>query len=168
VTKYLGVATDELNVRTVSTTSVSAATGTITNLVSTSALVGGQPIVPNISAVTTNTTAIGTTLTAAQLAGAEQVNLLRSGATANYTDTTDNAVNIIAAIKAATGVAVPVGFTYLLGVTNTVAFVETLAGGTGVTISGTATLAASTTRQFSVKVTAATTITMTSLGSGAL
>jgi hypothetical protein len=63
---------------------------------------------------------------------------------------------------------VPIGFTYLLVIANTVAFIETLVGGTGVTITGTATLAASSTRNFSVQVTGAATVTMTSLGSGSL
>jgi hypothetical protein len=171
---YLGVATDAIQAASAAVsgaiTSGSVATGavTATSVTSTSAVIGGQPILPNITSANSNATAGNGTLTAAQISGAEQVNLLRTGPTGAYADTTDTAAAIIAAIATSAGAAIPVGFTYLLRIVNTVAFIETLTGGTGVTITGTNTLAASSTRDFSVRVTGAATITMTSIGSGAL
>lgn len=165
---YLGVATDAIQAASVSSNTATIGTATITGATITAATVGGQPIVPNITAVNTNATAGNGTLTGAQLAGAEQVNLSRTGPTGAYADTTDTAAAIIAAIAAAVGTPVPVGFTYLLRILNTVAFIETLTGGTGVTITGTNTLAASSTRDFSVRVTGAATVSMTSIGSGTL
>jgi hypothetical protein len=74
-----------------------------------------------------------TTLTGAQLAS----NILRrSGPAAPFTDTTDSAANWIAALS--NGIQVPqAGTTYRLRYLNTSGNVGTLAGGTGVTLTGT-------------------------------
>ncbi len=72
--------------------------------------------------------AAGTTLTAAQIAG--QL-ITRSGATAAFTDTTDTAANIIAALPNA-----QVGQSFEATIVNATAFPQTLAAGAGVTLSG--------------------------------
>ncbi len=108
----------------------------------------------------TITTTTGTTLTAAQVVGAA---IFRSGPTAVFTDTTDTATNIVAAIPGAT-----VNASWKLRYVNRDASTCTIAGGTGVTISGTATVAASTWRDFicTITNTATPAVTMTSAGSG--
>lgn len=68
------------------------------------------------------------TLTAAALVGAI---ITRSGSTAAFTDTTDTAANIIAAMNSPI-----IGNSWTVRIVNTTAFTETLAGGTGVTLSG--------------------------------
>ncbi|SRR5260221_5296135 len=60
----------------------------------------------------------------------------------------------------------PVGSSYLLRVYNTNAGTLTLTGGTGVTISGTATIATVTWRDYMVTFNSATTLTMQNIGSG--
>ncbi|MDN7825088.1 hypothetical protein QZN01_20765 [Burkholderia cenocepacia] len=104
-------------------------------------------------------------LKAAEITGMESVYLTRTGSTGAYNDTTDTAANIIAALTAKLG-QIPAGLSYVLRIINGVAFVDTITGGTGVTISGTATVPASGFRDFLVKVTGPTTVTMTSIGSG--
>lgn len=73
------------------------------------------------------------------------------------TDTTDTAANILAAIRVG-GVAPVVGTSFILYVRNTAAAANTLtlAGGTGVTIVGTATVAQNNIRAFLGVVTNAT------------
>jgi len=84
------------------------------------------------SAITNSTgTTISASILASGTAGATSM-IYRSGPSANFTDTTDTAANIIAAIPHAT-----TGTTFRLRVQNLTSKVETLAGGTGVTISGT-------------------------------
>ncbi|MHB8388141.1 MAG: hypothetical protein ACYDDA_10825 [Acidiferrobacteraceae bacterium] len=69
----------------------------------------------------------GTGFTAAQmLTGA----ILRSGPTANFSDTTDTAANIVAAL----GLNVTVNNGFDFTIANYTAFTETLSGATGVTI----------------------------------
>ncbi|MHB1933637.1 MAG: hypothetical protein ACYCR5_04545 [Leptospirillum sp.] len=121
------------------------------------AVVTGGPIVGG-KTVGSLTTVGNATLTAALLLG--QI-ISRGGAqTAAFTDTTDTAADIIAA------------FGYLVGsvvvrIINTTADVQTIAGGTGVTISGTATLAAGTFRDFLMTMdVGANTVTLTNIGSG--
>ena len=78
----------------------------------------------------TNLTTVGAgTLTAAGIVGAV---ITRSGSTAAFTDTTDTAANIIAALPAGA----PVNTSWTLSIVNTTAFAETISGGTGVTVSG--------------------------------
>jgi hypothetical protein len=83
-----------------------------------------------ISEVNTAITTAGAgTLTAAALVGGV---ITRSGPTASYTDTTDSAANIIAALPAGAAV----GFSWELSIENQTAFAQTIAAGTGVTLSG--------------------------------
>lgn len=98
------------------------------------------------TAVTATT---GTTLTAAQLLTG-LVN--RTGPTANFTDTTDTAANIVAALN---GV---VGQSFYIDIKNATAFAETLAGGTGVTFSSSNIIPANSVAEFLVNVTSATTV----------
>lgn len=110
------------------------------------------------------TTASGTTL--ANRATLNEV-IYRTGPTANFTDTTATA-----ALIAGTMVDCAVGgdglgsfkFRYV----NATAFTATLAGGTGVTISGTATIAANSWREFVHKQTGSSGATITNVGGGAL
>jgi hypothetical protein len=79
--------------------------------------------------INTAITTVGAgTLTGAAIAGGL---ITRSGSTAAYTDTTDTAALIVAAIANAF-----VGQSFLLHIKNTVAFAQTLAAGAGVTLSG--------------------------------
>lgn len=107
------------------------------------------------------------TLLAANMAGTSDVvanltaNLGGAGAV-----TTDTAANIVAAIPGAA-----VGFTYKLRIINSSAgaFAWTVGGGTGVTVTGTATIAQNTWREFAVTVTAlgaVPTMTLQNLGTG--
>lgn len=81
--------------------------------------------------VNTNITTVGAgTLTAAALKGGL---VTRSGSTAAYTDTTATAAQILAALGTD---APPVGTSWIVYIKNTVAFAQTLAGGSGVTLSG--------------------------------
>lgn len=112
------------------------------------------------------TTAGNGTLTGAALAS--QV-VTRSGPTGAYTDTTDTAANIIKAIPNG-GLPVVVGTSWIVHVINSVAFVLTLAAGTGVTLSGTTSVSASSTRAYLVTVTgvgASPTVTIQGLMQGA-
>lgn len=99
--------------------------------------------------VTAVTTVGNGTLTGAALAG--QV-VTRSGSTAAYTDTTDTAANIIKAVPNG-GLPLAVGTSWIVYVVNSVAFALTLAAGTGVTLSGSTNIAASSTRAYLVTVT---------------
>jgi len=109
-----------------------------------------------------NATVGASTLTAGQMLTG---NILRSGSTAAYTDTTDTASAIIASIPNAV-----IGVGYDLTIANTVAYTETIAAGTGVTISGTATIAASSSRKFVVTIASISTpaVTLTNVCSGGL
>ncbi len=106
-------------------------------------------------------------LTAANLTGGFfSVNLAMTGAlTAAETGTTDTAANIIAAIPVEQRY---VGFNYKLRVINesSGAFAWTVAGGTGVTVTGTATVAENTWREFVVTIATATTVTLQNVGTG--
>lgn len=78
------------------------------------------------SSPSSETTATGTTLTAAKLTTGL---LNRSGPTASFTDTTDTAANLYAADGSNTG------NSFFVRIKNATAFQQTLAGGTGVTFS---------------------------------
>lgn len=106
------------------------------------------------------TSAAATTLTAADIvAGA----ILRSGPTAGYTDTTDTADNII---KEMTNPQVGSGFEFTI--VNGVAFADTIAAGTGVTLAGTTAIAASAVRRYLLTVTDIVTPAVTITGLGAM
>lgn len=72
------------------------------------------------------------TLTAAAIVGGL---ITRSGSTAAFTDTTDTAAAIVAAIETAGGVP-EAGMSFYLKIINTTAFLDTLAGGSNVTLAG--------------------------------
>lgn len=108
---------------------------------------------------TANATAGATTAAAGDLTGAAYVNALYSAVGAANLTTRTAALMIADA-------GLVVGQTYMLNIANSNAGTTTLVGGTGVTITGTATIAQNTTRQFMVKVTAAATMTFQSVGTG--
>lgn len=72
------------------------------------------------------TTTVGTTLPAAALLSGL---INRTGPTANFSDTTDTAANIVAASA--------VGSSFYIDIKNATSFTQTLVGGTGVTFSST-------------------------------
>jgi hypothetical protein len=81
--------------------------------------------------------------------------ITRTGPTGAYTDTTDTAANIIAALGGNSGVSA--GDSYRFKFINTVAFAMTLAGGTGVTLVGGNTgVNASSVKEYLVRITNAT------------
>lgn len=92
------------------------------------------------------------TLTAAGMTGGL---ITRSGSVAAYTDTTDTAANIISALPNAA-----IGQSFEFQIKNTVPFTETLAGGTGVTLSGQTIIPGNSVGTFLVTYTAANTATM--------
>lgn len=106
-------------------------------------VLGGE----SISAGALTTVGAGTLLGALIASGI----IYRTGPTGAYTDTTDTAANILAAISgnAALGGNVVPGSTFRLLFVNTVAFAMTLAAGTGVTLgTGTTATAASLWREY--------------------
>jgi hypothetical protein len=114
------------------------------------------------------------TIAANLLAGATEVYLSQSGATAL---TTDTAVNIIAVLQAAiqqsaAGVQPNLGqlqgLTWTVYIRNTNAGTLTLSAGTGVTITGLATLATTVERQYQITITSPTTLTFQDLGGSTL
>jgi len=123
-------------------------------------------------------------LAAAVIAGAAENYVVQSGATAL---TTDTAVNIIARLQqavataysaaiqgAGAGVNPPAGVpnlfnvSFYINIRNTNAGTLTLTAGTGVTITGTATLATTVARGYLVTVTSPTTVTFQDLGGNAV
>jgi hypothetical protein len=110
------------------------------------------------------------TIAAGVLTGALNV-YLNSAATTPGNQTTRTAAQLWADACAAAGVALtgqwlPNGLTYTLIITQTAAGTLTLVGGTGVTITGTATVAQNTTRTFVVNLTpTAATFTSVDVGS---
>lgn len=120
---------------------------------------GGGPA--KFAAVSTNTPA---TLTGAQMAGADVVVVQMTAALAGAgTLNTDTAANIYAAIPNPI-----IGASYILRIINSSSgnFAWTLTGGTGVTITGTATIAQNTTRDFVVTITSATAVAIRTIGTG--
>lgn len=96
-----------------------------------------------------------TTVGAGTLTGALIMNnsiISRSGSIAAYNDTTDTAANIIAnvAVNAQNPMA---GSTHRLRILNTVAFIQTLVAGTGVTLAGVTANAASSFRDYLITLT---------------
>lgn len=112
-------------------------------------------------ALNTAITTVGAgTLTGAALAGTV---VTRSGPTAAYTDTTDTAANILAALTSAN-----IGESFEVTIKNTVAFDCTLAGGTGMTLSGQTIIPGLSWGRFLVTIATATTGTMQGLATGPL
>ena len=112
----------------------------------------------NKIAVSTITTAGAATYTAAQVLGGL---ILRDPAGGARSDVTPTAVNLIAAMEDA-----QVGDSFEFTVRNTADASETITvtAGTGVTLSGTMTIAQNNTKRFLCVVTASTTVTVYSLG----
>lgn len=96
------------------------------------------------------------TLTAAGIVGGL---ITRSGSTAAYTDTTATA----AAIVAAMGAGADAGDGFEFTIKNTVAFAETLAAGTGVTLAGLTVVPPLSSGRFLVKLTSLTAVTITGI-----
>lgn len=117
-----------------------------------------------------NSTSIASgTLTAALLAGASENYISQSGATALTTDTAVNIIaQIVSAIQTAAKGAFPLpniqGMTFTTYVRNTNASTLTLTAGTGVTITGTATIATGVERQYMVTISSPTTVALQDLG----
>lgn len=107
------------------------------------------------------TTAGAGTLTAAALAGGT---ITRSGPSAAYTDTTATATLIAEALPSPAAV----GMSWIVRIRNTVAFAQTVTGGTGVTVSGVAIVPPLSVGEFLVTYTAAGTFTMVGIGSQSL
>lgn len=111
-----------------------------------------------IDPLTTTISTVGAgTLTAAALTGGI-VN--RTGSTAAYSDTTDTAVNIIAAMPNQN-----VGTSQIVHIENTVAFPETISAGAGVTVSGNAVVPPLSTGVFLMTIATAATVTLVGIGS---
>lgn len=132
-------------------TQASATTVTIT------AIAMGQNAALPISQFVTISAASGT-LAAGNMEGAAWCNLASSGATAM---TTRTAAQLIANIPNA-----QIGMTYMLMIFNSNGGTLTLTGGTGVTITGTATIATNIVRFYNVSITGAATVTMQNMGAG--
>lgn len=110
----------------------------------------------NIFSVNSNSTATGTTLTAAQLLGTGYMS--RTGTSAAFTDTTDTAANIIP-ILTTLGASVGSGGINNILMNNT-AYNMTLSGGTGVTISGGSILPPYSSALYIASITSVTTVTL--------
>lgn len=106
----------------------------------------------------TLTTVGAGTLTAALML---MTDILRSGPTGAFTDTTDTAANIQSAWTGAGQ-----GSSFVLTYQNTTAFAATIAGGTGVTISGNTTVSQNQWARYLVVWTGAGTITMYNIEQG--
>ena len=120
----------------------------------------GLPPRPLIN--TADTTVGAATLTGAAMAGGM---ITRSGSTAAYTDTTATAGAIVGALPIGDAA---IGVSWILRIKNTVAFVETIGAGTGVTLSGITTVPPLSVGDFLITVTALNTVTMVGIGSGAI
>lgn len=112
----------------------------------------------------TNTATADATATGAQVAGAEHCVLNLTGTlAAGHNLTTPTAAQIVAAIPNAV-----VGQTYRLRIINSSsgAFSWTVVAGTGVTLTGTATVAQNTWREWIVTLTTLTAVAMQAVGTG--
>ena len=114
----------------------------------------GELLAGNLLPASNATVGAGT-LTAAQIASGC---ILRTASGGAVTDTTDTAVNIIAAMPN-----LEIGDSFICYYSNQNAAIMTLAGGVGVTASGTLATAASTMKVVLFTKTSATTMTMVAL-----
>jgi hypothetical protein len=114
----------------------------------------------NPEVITTLSTVGAGTITAAGIVGGVTSRTGSQSATP-FTDTTDTAANIIAALP---GAAVGMSFEYTY--TNTTNATATLAGGTGVTVSGVTSVTAGKSVRYLVTYTAAATLTMVAISVG--
>jgi len=115
------------------------------------------------STVTTTNTTPGATLSAAEMISGS---IIRTGPTVAFTDTTDTAANIVASF----GPNPPVNASYQFVLINQTSVSDTLAAGSGVTISGSSVIAPENSVTFKVTVTDTTSgsqaVTITRLFSG--
>lgn len=118
-------------------------------------------VLEKTTATTVTTAGAGTYSAAAVVGGL----ILRDPAGGDRTDTTGTASEIMAEMNA-DNQGVSVGSSFVFTVRNTADAAETItvAGGTGVTVSGTATIAQNNQKSFLAVVTSATAITIYSLG----
>ena len=110
--------------------------------------------------VTDVTATAGTTLTAAQMINGA---ILRSGPTAAFSDTTDTATNILAALPGAA-----IGTAFTLTIVNSTAYAETIVAGSGVTLAGSTVLPELSALSFVGQVTDVSTPAVTLTGLAAL
>ena len=105
-----------------------------------------------------------TTVGAATLTGAQLVGrvITRTGSTAAYTDTTPTITALVAALPPSNNPVYPL--TWMLSIRNNTAFFETLAAGTGCTLSGVTVIPPFSSVSFLVSITAASTYTMLGVG----
>lgn len=107
-----------------------------------------------VGIIDTAITTVGNgTLTAAALIGGQVV---RTGPTSTYTDTTDTAANIIAALPV-----LNVGGTFFIRIKNATAFTQTLAAGAGVTLPATVIIPAFSVGNYYATISTASTVTIT-------
>jgi hypothetical protein len=116
----------------------------------------------DVATVTTDATAGNLTYTAAMLLGGL---ILRNTNGSNRSDVTPTAALLLAAMKNANQPAI-VGSSFEFTIRNTAGAAETITvtAGTGVTLSGTMTIAQNNSKRFLVVVTSQTTVTIYSLG----
>lgn len=152
--QIFGAGTDTIN-SVATATGVPQMPGTIVTYRCTAAG-NWRAISPGTTEASTTISTVGAgTLTAAGLVGGI---ILRSGSTAAYTDTTATAAQIVAAVPVAY-----IGKTFRITIQNTVAFAETLAAGTGVTLAGLTVIPPLSVGEFLVSVTSLTAVTITGL-----
>lgn len=132
-------------------------TQTAATTVTITAIATGQNAALPVSQFVTIAAGNGT-LAAGNMEGAAWCNLASSGATAM---TTRTAAQLIANIPNA-----QIGMNYMLMIFNSNGGTLTLTGGTGVTITGTATIATNIVRFYNVSITGAATVTMQNMGAG--
>lgn len=119
---------------------------------------------------TTDSGATQTLTTAMIISALGQKMFHTSSGGTTATLTTPTAAQIIAALAPAGGWNANnnAGSSYILRLSNNNSGTNTLAGGTGVTITGTATQATATWREYLVQVTSATTVSFTNVGAGTI
>lgn len=123
----------------------------------TTAAIAALAATEETSLITTPITTVGNgVLTGAGLVGGQ---IVRTGPVGNYTDTTDTAGGIIAALPG-----VIVGGTFIIRIKNATAFTETLAAGTGVTLPPTLLIPAFSVGMYYATVNSATAVTLTHMG----
>lgn len=130
------------------------------NLAGLRRLLGKIGFLPENPANTALTTVGAGTWTAAAMVGGV---ITRSGPTAAFTDTTTTAT----LLEAGMPTPLVIGTSWVITYRNTTAFIATVAGGTGVTASGTLTVQPLHTAQFLVTYTATNTFTIVGLASTA-
>lgn len=146
--------TETLQVLAISSNGSPAAT---TQTTTTAAIAGLANLVGGQEIIETSITTVGAgTLTAAALVGGQ---IARTGPVAAYTDTTDTAVAIVAALPGFT-----VNQTFLIRIKNATAFTQTLAAGAGVTLPATVIIPAFSFGWYFATVTSTTAVTLTHMG----